>query len=734
MTTIPANMTPAAAQPRPAAAPASPAQVSTVDPIKLLNKHKWLLGGTALTGAVLGVGAHFALATWYPQWRPTVLFNVLPPQENLASIGSASMTDIEMNRFMQTQVRVMTSETVLTRVIEDPQLRLNAPDWYKQHEEIDRSNGQPRLNSIEAIKDLQDYVNARVLPQTNLIELSMTDKRKFDATAIVALVRMKYQAVLKEQSMSLSQDRTQSLHGAIDSIDKEVAKLGTNRDAIISTKQVDSIDERISATHLALSQTNETLSKIEQSIGGLKKNLEQLQTASRSGNYDDDIKADVEKDPAVLEAQANIHKLENDEQTLLNLGVGRDHRDFKRLEASLAGARDSLQRVRTDRLDNIFRGNLDSITKAIAQYETQEASLQTKKTELTTRLTDLSKTQAQLNDIETQIRNLLDSKARLNADLQNQLGLQQLNASNRVVELQRERVPTEMAFPKLKVMLPLGMLLSLGLVGGIVFLREVIDQRVKGPSDITIIPKTKLLGWVPDANEDPAGQGAAETAFRDRPRGIVAESYRQIRAAVAKRVQAVDHKTIVVLSGMPGSGGTTAVANLAFSFAAADRRVLVIDANFRRPTMHRVMGLQEAPGLADVLGRTAELADVVQATSTPGLDLLSAGSKEQRIFERLATEAMGELLTKVRMMYDMVLIDVAPAIVAGDGVSLAHRCDASILVVKAMSEKRGMVARIKNDLIDARSEFLGVIVNAVKSAAGGYMKGNIKAAHEYQNA
>jgi Mrp family chromosome partitioning ATPase len=125
---------------------------------------------------------------------------------------------------------------------------------------------------------------------------------------------------------------------------------------------------------------------------------------------------------------------------------------------------------------------------------------------------------------------------------------------------------------------------------------------------------------------------------------------------------------------------------------------------------------------------------VVQATSTPGLDLLGAGSKEQRVFERLATEAMGELLTKVRMMYDIVLIDVAPAIVAGDGVSLAHRCDSSILVVKAMSEKRGMVARIKNDLTDARSEFLGVIVNAVKSATGGYMKGNIKAAHEYQQA
>jgi capsular exopolysaccharide synthesis family protein len=736
MTTIPANMTPVPAAPRTAttAPVATAGQVSTIDPMKLLNKHKWLLAGTCAVGAILGVGAHVLLSYTFPRWRPTVLFNVLPPQENLATQGAVNTTEVEMNRFMQTQVRVMTSDTVLNRVIEDPQLRLNAPDWYKQHEEIDRSTGQPQLNPITAIKDLQDYVSAKVLPQTNLIELSMTDTRKFDATAIVSLVRQKYMAVLKEQSLVLSDDRTRSLRSALSSIDAEVAKLGVQRENIIQTKSVNAIDDRMDATRMALAKTNEDLSKVTQSLQGLRKQLEQLKGERAEGRYGDDIRADVEKDPEVLEIESTITRMQNEEQGLLNMGIGRDHRDFKRLEAQLDGARQNLERVRNERMENLSRGNLDTLTKAIAQYEAQELNLTTARQGLSDRLTDLTRTQAQLADLDTQIKGLLDAKAKTNADLQNLLGLQTFAGANRVVLLQSERVPTSMDFPKLKFMIPAGMVLCLGLVGGIVLLREVVDQRVKGPSDITIIPRTKLLGWVPDANEDPAGPGAAETAFRDRPRGIVAESFRQIRGTVAKRISQADHKTILVLSGMPGSGGTSTVANLAFACAAADRRVLIIDANFRRPTVHRVLGLQEGPGLADVLGRGAELADAVQATSTPGLDLLSAGSKEQRVFERLATEAMGELLTKVRMMYDIVLVDVAPAIVAGDGVSLAHRCDASILVVKAMAEKRGMVARIKNDLTDARSEFLGVIVNAVKSASGGYMRGNIKAAHEYQKA
>ncbi len=734
MTTIPANMPPLA-QSRPAAqGPAAPAPVSTIDPMKLVNRHKWLLAGTVFAGAVLGGGAHYLLAYLHPSWRPTVLFNVLPPQDSLGTPGTNNTIDVEMNRFMQTQVRVMTSDTVFKRVIEDPNLKRNAPDWTKEHEEVDRATGQMQLNPVLAIKDLQDHVNARVLMQTNLIELSMTDTHRIDAYVIVGLLRQKYMSVLSDQTRSLSDDRNKALRGALTSIDGEVARLVVQREAIIREKNVSSIEDRADATKMELSDTNQTLSKVVQSLQGYSKQLEQMKESSKSGKYDDDLKADVERDPAVLEVQSQINRLQNSEQMMLNLGISREHRDFKQLEAQLAGAKDSLNHVRAERMESLFRGQLDTLTKAIAQYTAQQDQMSTKRDGLSARLTDLTRIQEQLKDITTQIDGMLESKAKINADLQNQLGLQQFVGANRVLVLQNEQVPTEMSFPKLKIMVPAGILVCLGLVGGIVLLREVIDQRIKGPSDITIIPKTKLLGWVPDSNEDPAGQGAAETAFRDRPRGIVAESYRQIRSAVAKRIQQSDHKTILVMSGMPGSGGTTAVANLAFAFAAADRRVLVIDANFRRPTMHRVMGLQEAPGLADVLSRGAELADVVQATSTPSLDLLSAGSKEQRVFERLSTEAMGELLTKVRMMYDLVLIDVAPAIVAGDGVSLAHRCDSSILIVKAMSEKRGMVARIKNDLTDARSEFLGVIVNAVKSSAGGYMKGNIKAAHEYQQA
>jgi capsular exopolysaccharide synthesis family protein len=281
-------------------------------------------------------------------------------------------------------------------------------------------------------------------------------------------------------------------------------------------------------------------------------------------------------------------------------------------------------------------------------------------------------------------------------------------------------------------MIPAGGVLFLGLTMGVVLLLEIVDQRVKSPADIAMIPRTRVLGFVPHAAEDPTNPAKVETVFRDQPGGVLAESYRHLRGTILKRMQAAGHKSLVCMSGMPGSGSTTIVVNLAYALAAAEQRVLLIDANFRRPSVHRVLGLNEASGLAEVIAGTKNLAEVVQKTEESNLSVLSAGAPEDRKYERLTGSAMTNLLKSAAANYDIILIDVAPAMIAGDAVGLANRCDASMLVVRALGEKRGMVARLRNELSEARAEFLGVVVNAVRSSAGGYLKGNILAAHNYQ--
>jgi capsular exopolysaccharide synthesis family protein len=194
------------------------------------------------------------------------------------------------------------------------------------------------------------------------------------------------------------------------------------------------------------------------------------------------------------------------------------------------------------------------------------------------------------------------------------------------------------------------------------------------------------------------------------------------------------HKTLLVLAGMPGSGATTVATNLGLACAGAEERVLVIDANLRRPGVQRAFGLPDAAGLGDVLNGVVKFDDAVRPTSAENLFVLTSGSSANRALpERLASEGMSRLLSEAKTKFDRVIIDSAPAIVSGDGFTLANRVDSVALVVRAMSEKRGLVARLRAQLGECRGEFLGVVVNAVRASAGGYFRTNIKATHEYQH-
>ena len=168
--------------------------------------------------------------------------------------------------------------------------------------------------------------------------------------------------------------------------------------------------------------------------------------------------------------------------------------------------------------------------------------------------------------------------------------------------------------------------------------------------------------------------------------------------------------------------------------AGSGERVLIIDANLRRPAVHKAFKLAEAPGLGDILAGQGTLDALAQPSGVENLWVVPAGSLANRaVPERLSSESMGRLINEAATKYDRVFIDVPPAIVSGDGMAIANRADAVALVVRAMHEKRGLVNRLRSQLGEARAEMLGVIVNAVRSSAGGYFKRNIQATHAYQS-
>ncbi len=711
---------------------------STVDPVKLVMRNKWALAGATIGGIVLGVVAHFGFLYIYPIYKPRALFEcnqpVSDPYKPTGAAGTVSQE--EVMTFMQTAVRIMTSDEVLDRVANNPKLELEAPHWIKAFKNRD---GTYDTNAI--FKQLLWDVKAKTVPQTRLIELSFGWTHPDDAAAIVGLVMKEYVYLVKTRSDLEFQEQTAALKRGIDESTQEIGNLQNRRKVMIREKGIDSTDPRLSDATMRLDLLTRQRSLLNSQLEDIRTRIqireEQLSGKGAGGAvlFPEEIKAKASRDPQIMDIQQQITVWESLLDGLRRNGISPEHRQYKVAQAKLESFRQSLEQAQELLWAREFNSDLEILKQQQSSYMNQLNLLELERKETMLKSTEITQVVGELNDIDEKIKALEFQMNSSKEKLKEFNSIQAMPTAVRIRSLQQNiRVPKEPIFPRLVFMVPAGAILGLGLVGGFIVLREVVDQRVKGPSDITVLPRTRLLGWVADAGEDPAGPGVVETAFRDGPRGVIAENFRQIRSTLLKRLDVAGHKTVLIAGCMPSSGSTSIASNLALAFAASGRSVLVIDANFRRPALHRVFGISEGPGLGDVLSGAARLDTAAQSvTGVPNLKVLTAGSKSSRVYEALAAESMAALLGDVRTKYDVVLVDVAPAVVSGDAATLATKTDASVLVARAFSDTRGMVARIKNELSEARGEFMGVIVNGVKSSAGGYLKGNIKATSEYHD-
>ncbi len=705
---------------------------ASIDPIKLLMKYKYILAGSAGVGMVLGVVAYFLLLRFSPVWTSSVVFEAFTPSNNIVTptgVGNFESQN-EIERFMLTQARQMTREDVLNRVATDPRLPREASNWASQFEE------GGKLNNVAVVKELQSEVaRTRIIPGTRLIELSASCRWREDATALAKLLREAYMTELRRVAGASTQTQRDQLQTQIEKFSTELRDHQQRRQALLRDAKLTTINEQGSETlqrlYILNTQILEAQNKIQLSRVSIKQLQDQLDNPA-GVQYTDQIKSEVEDDPLVIHIKQMIQSTEAELKGMLMQGITREHRQYKKTDSVLQGMNQNLTQAREELMRKKFDSNLEQMKIMLQSLENQERDMTAQRDTLSENQQVAARTLAEVKDLDEKIQNIQRSTSLFTEQLRTATMLAELPTTNRVVVVGEEKLPREVSSPKLHVILPASMLGVVGLVTALILAIELMDSRVKGPADIALMSRTRLLGWIPDASEDPAGAGAIETTFRDRPRGVIAENYRQLRSVVAKRMTQASHKSLVVIGGMPGSGSTSVLCNMALAWSAADRKVLIIDANFRRPGVHRVFALRETPGLADVLSGS-NIDDAIQHTADPRLDLISAGSREKRVFEMFSGERFGQLIAELKARYDLVLIDVAPALVASDGLAIANRCDASCLVVRALGEKRGLVGRLRNDLSDARGEFLGVVVNAVKPSAGGYIRGNLRATHDYQN-
>ena len=204
------------------------------------------------------------------------------------------------------------------------------------------------------------------------------------------------------------------------------------------------------------------------------------------------------------------------------------------------------------------------------------------------------------------------------------------------------------------------------------------------------------------------------------PKNPGAEAYRVIRTGIQFAQAGKELQTIALTSCTPNEGKSTTIANLAVVLTQAGKSVLLIDCDMRNPTVHKNFNLSNKLGLSSCISMGTAVADAVQETGIEGLDALTAGVIPPNPSELLGSERMKNILQCAKEEYDYVLIDTPPVLPVTDSLVLGRMVDGLILVIDSGEIKVEMAREVKNQLVHAGSNILGVVLNKVRSEHHGY--------------
>lgn len=195
------------------------------------------------------------------------------------------------------------------------------------------------------------------------------------------------------------------------------------------------------------------------------------------------------------------------------------------------------------------------------------------------------------------------------------------------------------------------------------------------------------------------------------PKSPVSEAYRSLRTNI--QFSSVDEqmKVLMVASAQAGEGKTTTVSNLAVAYAQEGKKVLLIDADLRKPTIHEAFAVSNRTGLTHLLINQYSIAEVVKESSIPNLSVIPSGPIPPNPSEILASKRMLSLLVELKELYDVILFDTPPVLAVTDGLIIGSMVDGVILIVNSGRVKRELVRKAKANLEHVKARVLGVLLN-----------------------
>jgi len=590
-------------------------------------------------------------------------------------------------RFAPTQMRILQSQKVLSKVIENLDL---VKTWSVNGAAYNKDSA---FNRLLGMLDIEEQRN------TDLITVGVWDTNSQEAADIANSVARIYQDIRQEDQFSMVDKGLQQLKDQVNEQRTRVEKAYQETSKIRSEQGiVDLSPETLDTTETSEKQSvinyQQQADDAQLEVGKLKAQLDQVDKLAP-----DQIMVAMRElgiqDPTVERSLPLYQQAMADRAQMLAAGLGINHPRIKSLDAQIDVYKDQLSAAITalhktlDTKLSIAQNNLQSVQQKL---ESNQQELLHKKAQTADYI------QAKSNYIQAKsILSTLEQKA--------QTTMMDANITMHPANIWQEAVAAgRPSKPNIPAYIALSVVLGLALGVGLAFFIEYLDTSVKTLEDAEKYLNVPVLAVIPKG---------IQLLLNLRSESPDAEAYRILRTNIEFNRPTPDANTITLISGGPGEGKSTTLNNLAFTCARGGYRVLVVDADLRRPSQHTIFKISNRKGLTDYLLGDADYHDFIVQTNTENLSFLPSGLLPQDSVGILNSQRMVDMVRKVKREYDLVFFDSPPILGVSDGSVIASEVDMTVMVIQHRRFPRSMLQRVKQAVTSAGGQLIGAVLNNV---------------------
>jgi capsular exopolysaccharide synthesis family protein len=630
--------------------------------------------------------------------------------------------------FVNSVVQALTSRNVLLRVVKANNLQ-NNPDFAKP-----RSDGKPYSDSQLALL-MEKKVNVKLRRLTRLIDVSVSDKDPELACTLAKSIVTEFLKEGFEQRLSVT-------HVADSYLEQEAAKLKIKLEK--SEQELQAYKEQHNAVSLEQSQNiivdklkdvSSAVTEAKNARLKLESDLEQLK---RAGEKSDDLMriSSVAALPEVASAREAYQKSVAEFSTLKER--------YLQKHPKFIAAKEQLDTLRANLNEAVAKAG-EILSKQYESAKETEAKLQASQKEQETQALELNKLSIPYNVLAREVETdkaLYESVVSRMKETGIAAGVE--TAPYRVVE--EPLVPSKPSSPHRSKDIALAFVLLF--VSSIAFLliSDALRSSIRSVDQAETLTGLPVLAAIPDQNRSItdiviAGlqkgkkEGGITSPHRDRdeqgrrtytiapvddPQSLLSEAYRTLRASITLLGPKEQTRTLLFTSAVPAEGKTFCSINTAATFALQGEKVLIIDADMRRPSVHLgLLGGEERTGLSDLLSGQSTLEEVIGSTPVEGLSIITAGRRAPNPAELIIQSDIPALFEKLLQRYDRVIIDSAPVNAVSDTLHLAGPAKNVILVIRSEATPTRMVQRAVTQIKKTSTRMAGIALNRIR-VGGGY--------------